>query len=112
MVAPRAPTTLLTFEDIKYSTSPYTLSTVLIVEIKGRHHWEADKDTILETEEPDTEFLGTAGEKTYWIRAIGTHWRYGEWDAGQDPRPLILWHDAFLDDASYHDFMQLRVLVD
>ena len=101
-----------TFEIAKRPTSAVIFNTVLMVEIGDRHHWETGKDVILETEEPDTAFLGTAGEKIYWIRAIGTHWRYGEWDAGQDPRPLIPWHDTFVDNASYHDFMQLKALVD
>jgi hypothetical protein len=56
-------------------------------------------------------FAGTAHAEVYWIGAIGPHWRYGEKDDGQDPVPLIEWHDTIHDAASYADLQQLVALV-
>jgi hypothetical protein len=44
---------------------------------------------------------------------IGPHWIYGEIHDGHGlaPRPLIEWHDATHDEASYRDFLNLVELV-
>jgi hypothetical protein len=55
--------------------------------------------------------LRTAGQKVYWIGAIGPHWVYGEIKDGQAPRPLIEWHDVTHDEESYRDFLNLVELV-
>jgi hypothetical protein len=55
---------------------------------------------------------GTASEKIYRIGAIGRHLRYGEKeDDGQDPRPMVAWHDVTHDHASYRDLVQLADLL-
>jgi len=90
--------------------------TVLIFEIKSScHWWECGKETLIEHigHQADVAFseLRTAGQKVYWIGAIGAHWIYGEIQDGQVPRPLIEWHDVTHDEASYRDFLNLVELV-
>jgi hypothetical protein len=90
--------------------------TVLIFEIKNSCHWEErGKEALMEdiAQQADDAFseLRTPGDKVYWIGAIGPHWIYGDIEDGQDPRPLIEWHDVTHDEASYRDFLNLVELV-
>jgi hypothetical protein len=91
--------------------------TVLIFEIKSSCHWawEYGKEALIQHigHQADAAFseLRTAGQKVYWIGAIGPHWIYGEVQDGQAPRPLIEWHDVTHDEASYRDFLNLVELV-
>jgi len=91
--------------------------TVLIFEIRSSCHWEraSGKEALIQQigHQADVAFaeLRTAGQKVYWIGAIGPHWVYGEIQDGQDPMPLIEWHDVAHDEASYRDFLNLVELV-
>lgn len=91
--------------------------TVLVFEIKNSCHWErhGGKEALLEdiAQQADAAFseLRTPGDKVYWIGAIGAHWIYGEIQDGEDPKPLIEWHDVTHDEASYRDFLNLVKLV-
>ncbi|KAF8495916.1 hypothetical protein F5888DRAFT_1635242 [Russula emetica] len=90
--------------------------TVLIFEIKSSCHWVecGKKEALIQHigHQADVAFseLRTAGEKIYWIGAIGPRWIYGEIQEGH-PRPLIEWHDVTHDEASYRDFLNLVELV-
>ncbi|KAF8476381.1 hypothetical protein DFH94DRAFT_109872 [Russula ochroleuca] len=101
--------------DIFKVTFPLTFRTLLIVEIKGSHHWDHGIPAFMQEIGRQTvlAFLGNATHKVYWIGTIGPHWIYGEKeDDDQAPRPLIGWHDVTHDDASYRDLLQLVELVD
>ena len=87
------------------------------VDIKNHQHWDSGHDSLMQSikDQMRAEFADSAREKVYWISVIGPHWslwRYGvQRDDDQEPTPLIPWHDVTHDDASYHDFMQLKELV-
>ena len=91
--------------------------TVLIFGIMSSCHWEwaCGKEALMQHigRQADVAFseLRTAGQKVYWIGAIGPHWVYGEINDGQAPRPLIEWHDVTHDEESYRDFLNLVELV-
>jgi hypothetical protein len=91
--------------------------TVLVFEIKSSCHWvgRGKKEALIQHigHQADATFseYRTAGQKVYWIGAIGPHWIYGEIQDGQDPRPLIEWHDVTHDEASHRDFLKLVELV-
>lgn len=93
-----------------------TFRTVLIVSIKNSQHWGHGLPALERqiSRQTDAAFVGTAHTKVYWIGVVGPHWRYGEKvddGPGQDPTPLIEWHDVTHDDASYADFENLVSLV-
>jgi hypothetical protein len=97
------------------NNAPLTFRTVLIVDIKDAQYWDHGKEALMQKirRQTDLAFSGTGTRKLYWIGSIGPHWVYGEKEEdGQDLRPLIGWHDATHDDASYHDFLQLVKLVE
>jgi hypothetical protein len=94
------------------------LRTVLVVKIRNTLHWDSDKgkDSLMRhiRIQTDAAFADTEVGKVYWIGVIGPHWRYGETEkgyGGQDPRPLIAWHNVTQSDASYDDLMRLADLV-
>jgi hypothetical protein len=92
--------------------SPYT--PLLVVNIMNHECWDLGHDSLMQSikHKIRAEFADGAREKVYWIGVIGPHWRYGvQKDDDDEPTPLIPWHDVTHDDASYHDFMQLRELV-
>ena len=101
-------------EVVRLTTSPIQLRTVLIVKVRNSQHWEAGIPSLERQIKRQTgaAFSGTAVSPVYWIGVIGPHWRYGikEGD-GQDPRPLIAWHDTTHDHASYTDLQALVALV-
>jgi hypothetical protein len=108
------------YQVAKVTYSPFTLRTVIIVQIKDAWHWDHEKENIIQEvgRRADLGFsgmetsCGRAMSKLYWIGVIGPHWIYGEKEEnGQDPKALIRWHDTTHDDASYHDFLQLVKLV-
>ena len=104
----------LLIEVAKISSPPLILRTVLIVKVRNSQHWESGKDVLMRRIklQTDAAFFGTAVGKVYWIGTIGPHWRYGEKeDDGQDPRPLIQWHDVTHNEASYRDLVDLSNLV-
>jgi hypothetical protein len=109
------------FEVLKLtSSSPLTFRTVLFLEVKNTNQWPTGIPALERqlTSKTDAAFAGIAAafagtvyDKVYWIGAIGPHWRYGEKDDGQDPVPLIDWHDTIHDAVSYADLQQLVALV-
>src|SRR6266702_5356869 len=111
------PNSDLTIEVLKLITlSPsLQLRTVLIVRFKNSQDWQAGIPSLEEQMKhlTVTAFSGTAISKVYWIGVIGSHWRYGikEDNDGQDPRPLISWHEITHDQASYEDFQVLTTLI-
>jgi hypothetical protein len=101
----------LIIEVAKVSLPPIVIRTVLIVQIKN---WDQKQEDLIQQigRWTDFEFLCTAAHRLYWIGVVGPHWVYGEKeDNGQDPKPLIGWHDVTHDDASYRDLLQLAELV-
>jgi hypothetical protein len=96
-------------------SDPNLDKTVLIFQIKNSCHWERGKEALMQdiAQQADDAFseLRTPGQKVYWIGAIGPRWIYGDIEDGQDPRPLIEWHDVTHDEASYRDFLNLVELV-
>lgn len=101
-------------EVVKLTSPPITFRTVLIVEVKNSQHWPGGKARLDRqiSRQTDVAFAGTAHTKVYWIGTIGPHWRYGKKeDNGQDPVPLIGWHDTTHDGASYADLQKLAELV-
>jgi hypothetical protein len=101
-------------EVVRLISSPIQFRTVLIVEVKNSQHWEAGIPSLERQikRQTDAAFSGTAVSQVYWIGVIGPHWRYGiKEDDGQDPRPLINWHDITHDQASYTDLQALVALI-
>jgi len=101
-------------EVVKFTGPPIQLRTVLIVKVKNSQHWPAGVPSLERqlNRQTDTAFSGTAVSRVYWIGVIGPHWRYGvKEDDGQDPIPLIAWHDVTDDQASYTDLQTLVALV-
>jgi len=102
-------------EVVKMTTmTPLKFHCVLIVEIKSSQDWESGIPALQcqLNQQADAAFAGTTHSKVYWIGVIGPHWRYGEKeDDGQDARPLIGWHDATHDQASFDDLQTLKHLV-
>jgi len=101
-------------EVVKLSTPPLTFRTVLIVKIKNTQHWPSGIQALKRQlgRQTDAAFAGTAGDKLYWIGAIGPHWQYGEkvYDGGK-VQELIEWHDTIHDLASFNDLQALVQLV-
>ena len=101
-------------EVVKLSMPPLTFRTVLIVEFKNTQHWPNGIGSLERQidRQIDASFAGTAHTKVYWISTIGPHWKYGyKDDDGQDPVPLIEWHETTHDDDSYQDLTELARLV-
>jgi hypothetical protein len=104
-----------TFLVVTDRTSFDVTRTVLLVNIMNHQSWESGQGALMEHIKHQTkaELVDNARERVYWIGVIGAHWRYGVMvDGEEDPTPLIPWHHVTHDDASYHDFEQLRTLVD
>jgi hypothetical protein len=106
----------LVIEVAKVTSLPATYRTVLVVKIKGSQHWDHGKEDLIQEighwRGLAFQDSGSETRKLYWIGVIGSHWVYGERGAnGNDPKPLIEWHDVTHDDASYRDFLQLVKLV-
>jgi len=105
------------------SSSPLTLRTVLIVEVKNTDEWPTgipalERQLTTQTDAAfvgtDAAFIGAAHAEVYWIGAMGPHWRYGkkDQDDGQDLVPLIEWHHTQVHDAaSFADLQKLVALV-
>lgn len=103
------------FGVVKLSTPPLTFRTVLIVKIKNTQHWPRGIPALRCQlgRQTDAAFEGTAGDKVYWIGAIGPHWQYGEKiDDGGAVEELIEWHDTIHDLASFNDLQALVRLVE
>jgi hypothetical protein len=94
---------------------PFRYRPLVIVDIMNDQYWGSGHDSLMMQSikhQIKTEFADGGREKVYWIGVIGPRWRYGvQREDDQEPTPLIPWHDVTHDDASYHDFMQLKELV-
>jgi hypothetical protein len=104
----------LIIEVTKVTLPSLTPRTVLMFEMKNSQHWDHGVEALMQKirRRTEREFSLLADSKLYWIVAIGPRWVYGEKeDDGQDPKPLIEWHDVTHDDASYRDLLQLVELV-
>ena len=120
-IAGKSESRIPAFEVLKLtSSSPLIFRTVLILEVENTNQWptvipaleqQLKSQTDFAFSGTDTTYVGTVYDKLYWIGAIGPHWRYGEKDDGEDPVPLIDWHDTIHDAASYADLQQLVSLV-
>jgi len=104
----------LVIEVAKYTSQPFALRTILIVEIKNAQHWPDGVDHMLRRIDIDTgyEFNKTSCDKLYWIAAIGPHWTYGVREEDERrARPLIEWRHSVHDAASFTNLQELATLV-
>lgn len=64
-------------------------------------------------DQADRAFDGSAVKTVYCVAVIGPHWRSSRKnDDGQDLLHITDWHDTTHDIASFHDFQNLKNLID